>query len=126
MSPATRFEALDWKATYRPSALIADSMLASLACVPSLATLTRSVTPTAPAGDATINPHLHVNRRHATVMGCWGYEFTHLYRSVRLMAKHHARIPWARLVTREYRLDRAAEALEAMARLEVVKAVVRP
>ena len=28
------------------------------------------------SGDATINPHRHVNRKHATVLGCWGYEFS--------------------------------------------------
>ena len=33
------------------------------------------------AGDAAINPHRHVNRRHATVLGCWGYEFTHFHRA---------------------------------------------
>jgi L-iditol 2-dehydrogenase len=77
------------------------------------------------AGDATLNPHRHVNRRHATILGCWGYEFTHLHRSMALMARHAARFDWAALVTREYPLERAGEALLAMERLEVVKAVVR-
>jgi threonine dehydrogenase-like Zn-dependent dehydrogenase len=78
------------------------------------------------AGDAVINPHRHVNRRHATVLGCWGYEFTHFHRALGLMARHDRRLGWRRLVTREYALDRAGEALLAMERLEVVKAVVRP
>ena len=42
------------------------------------------------AGDATLNPHPHVNRRHATILGCWGYEFTHLHRSLALLARHAA------------------------------------
>lgn len=78
------------------------------------------------AGDVAINPHRHVNRRHATLLGCWGYEFTHLYRAMALMARHDARVRWRRLVTREYPLEQAGEALAAMGRLEVVKAVVRP
>jgi L-iditol 2-dehydrogenase len=77
------------------------------------------------AGDVAINPHRHVNRRHAAILGCWGYEFTHLYRSLALMARHDRRLGWARLVTREYPLEAAGEALAAMERMDVVKAVLR-
>ena len=77
------------------------------------------------AGDVSLNPHRHVNRRHATILGCWGYEFTHLHRSMALLARHAARFDWAALVTREYPLERAGDALLAMERMEVVKAVLR-
>jgi L-iditol 2-dehydrogenase len=77
------------------------------------------------AGDVAVNPHRHVNRRHATILGCWGYEFTHLHRSMALLARHAARIDWASLVSREYPLEKAGEALAAMERMDVVKAVVR-
>ena len=77
------------------------------------------------AGDATLNPHRHVNRRHASIFGCWGYEFTHLHRSMALMARHDARVGWSRLVTREYPLAEAADALQAMEKMDVVKAVLR-
>jgi L-iditol 2-dehydrogenase len=78
------------------------------------------------AGDATVNPHRHVNRKHATILGCWGYEFTHLYRSLQLMAKHRGRFVWRDLVTREYPLEDAGRALSDMEGLRVVKAMVRP
>ena len=78
------------------------------------------------AGDVTLNPHRHINRRHATILGCWGYEFTHLHRALQLMARHNARFRWRELVTREYRLEEAAQALEDMEGLAVVKAVIRP
>ena len=78
------------------------------------------------AGDVSLNPHRHLNRRHASVLGCWGYEYTHLHRSVLLMARHKDRFRWRELVTREYRLGDAAQALEDMERLAVVKAVIRP
>jgi L-iditol 2-dehydrogenase len=77
------------------------------------------------AGDVSLNPHRHVNRRHATILGCWGYEFTHLHRATALLARHAGRIDWTRLVSREYPLERAGDALLAMERMEVVKAVVR-
>jgi L-iditol 2-dehydrogenase len=78
------------------------------------------------AGDVSLNPHRHLNRRHVTLVGCWGYEYTHLHRAVVLMAKHHARFRWRELISREYRLADAARALEDMAALRVVKALIRP
>jgi len=78
------------------------------------------------AGDATINPHQHLNRRHVTLRGCWGFEFTHLHRALQLMARHLRRFPWRELVSREYPLEDAARALADMERLVVVKALVRP
>jgi L-iditol 2-dehydrogenase len=78
------------------------------------------------SGDVSINPHRHVNRRHAEILGCWGYEFTHLYRAIALMAKHRERFRWRDLVTRSYSLREAGQALSDMERLAVVKAVIRP
>ena len=78
------------------------------------------------AGEISINPHVHINRRHATVLGCWGYEYTHLYRSLALLQKHNERFRWREMITREYSLRDAAQALEDMERLAVVKAIVRP
>jgi L-iditol 2-dehydrogenase len=78
------------------------------------------------AGDVTLNPHAHINRRHATVLGCWGYEFTHLFRALGLMARHRERFRWRELVTRRYRLEDAGQALADMERLAVVKALIAP
>ena len=76
-------------------------------------------------GDAALNPHRHVNRRHATILGCWGYEFSHLHRALAMMAQARSRFRWRELVTREYPLAQAQEALEDMERLRVVKALIR-
>jgi L-iditol 2-dehydrogenase len=78
------------------------------------------------SGDATLNPHRQLNRKHATVLGCWGYEFSHLHRSLAMMARHNARFRWRELVTREYSLEEAGDALADMERLAVVKALIRP
>jgi L-iditol 2-dehydrogenase len=78
------------------------------------------------AGDTTLNPHRHVNRKHATILGCWGYEFTHLHRSLAMLAKHRERFRWRELVTREYGLTEAQSALEDMEKFAVVKAMIRP
>ena len=77
-------------------------------------------------GDAVINPHRHVNRRHATVLGCWGYEFSHLHRALAMMRRHLERFRWRELVSREYALDEAGQALADMEGLSVIKALIRP
>ncbi len=78
------------------------------------------------SGDAVVSPHRHVNRKHATILGCWGYEFSHLHRSLAMMARHNDRFRWRELVTREYPLEKAGEALADMEALSVVKALIRP
>jgi threonine dehydrogenase-like Zn-dependent dehydrogenase len=78
------------------------------------------------AGDVTINPHRHLNRRHVTLLGCWGYEYSHLHRATLMMARHRTRFHWDELVTRAYALEQAAEALADMEALSVVKAVIGP
>jgi len=78
------------------------------------------------AGDVVLNPHRHINRKHVTLLGCWGFEFTHLHRALLLLARHKDRFRWRELVTREYALADAGQALADMERLAVVKAVIRP
>ena len=78
------------------------------------------------AGDVTLNPHRHINRRHATVLGCWGYEYTHLHRSVLMMARHRERFSWcaARDARVPARRGRAGAGGHGGAR--GVKALIRP
>ena len=108
----------------RPRAIPPPFPRAWRCCATAAATSSSASTPT--RGTSAINPHRHVNRRHATILGCWGYEFTHLHRALALMARHRERFRWRELVTREYRLAEAGQALADMERLAVVKAVLRP
>jgi L-iditol 2-dehydrogenase len=78
------------------------------------------------AGDTVINPHHHLNRKQLDVRGCFGFEFRHFYRATQALASIARRFPWQRLVTREYPLESAAQALEDVAQMRVVKALIRP
>ena len=78
------------------------------------------------AGDTVLHPHRQINRKHATILGCWGFEFTHFHRALQMMAKQNARFGWRELITREYSLDEATRALDDMERFAVVKALIRP
>jgi hypothetical protein len=45
---------------------------------------------------------------------------------VAIAARHQAAVPWAELVTARYGLERAGEALRAVERQEVLKALIGP
>jgi L-iditol 2-dehydrogenase len=77
-------------------------------------------------GTAEINPHVHVNRRHADVRGQWGTDFRHVVRALRLLAKHRDRLRFDRIIGGRYALQRAQEALDDVAELRVTKAVIEP
>ena len=75
--------------------------------------------------DVMLNPHAHINRRHTEVLGCWGYEFTHLHRHSDDGASQRPP-PLAGADRSGYAPKDASRPLEDMERLAVVKAVLRP
>ncbi len=77
-------------------------------------------------GEVAINPHWDLNRKHLDVRGCWGSDFSHFYRGVRVLARYGDRFPWDRLISAEYSLEQAGQALADVAELKVVKALIRP
>ncbi len=78
------------------------------------------------AGDVTINPHLHINKKHLDIRGVWGIDYSHIYKSVHLMAKHSNRFQWRKMISKTYPLEEVEAALEAVKLLQVVKAVIAP
>ena len=77
-------------------------------------------------GDVRIHPHWQVNRKHVEIHGCWGSDFSHLHRAVRVAARFGDRVPWREMIGAEYGLADANRALEAVANREVTKAVIKP
>lgn len=77
-------------------------------------------------GPVEINPHIHINRRHANILGQWGTDFRHIVRALRLLAKHHERLPFGKIIGARYGLEQADQALEDVATLSVTKAVIEP
>jgi len=78
------------------------------------------------AGSVEINPHWDINRKHLEIRGCWGSDFSHFYRGIKVLAKHGDRFPYEGFITRVYGLEEMDEALADVESLEVVKAVVQP
>jgi L-iditol 2-dehydrogenase len=77
-------------------------------------------------GDVRIHPHWQINRKHVELRGCWGSDFSHFHRALKVAAKHGKGVPWREMVSRTYALDQANDALGAVARREVVKALIGP
>jgi 2-desacetyl-2-hydroxyethyl bacteriochlorophyllide A dehydrogenase len=77
-------------------------------------------------GPAEINPHLHINRKHLEIRGCWGSDLSHVWRAMEAMARFGTRFPWTDLISRRYKLEAAGEALEDVEGRRVVKAVILP
>ncbi len=77
-------------------------------------------------GTATVNPHIDINRKHAHILGQWGTDLGHVYRALRTLARHHERLPFARVIGGRYRLEEANQALADVEALRVTKAVIAP
>jgi len=75
-------------------------------------------------GEVFLNPHLDLNRKHLTVRGCWGSDFSHFYRGVRIMADPARSEGWSLLKPDRYDLCQANEALADVAAGKVVKAFI--
>jgi L-iditol 2-dehydrogenase len=78
------------------------------------------------AGDATINPHADINRRHLEIRGTWGFDYSHVHRAMGIAERHGDTVRWERTITRAYGLDEMDRALDDVEAGRVVKAVVRP
>jgi len=77
-------------------------------------------------GPVTLNPHLDINRKHADIRGHWGTDFSHVIRALALVAKHHDRLSFARIIGGRYSLELAERALADVEALRVTKAIIVP
>lgn len=78
------------------------------------------------AGDVSFNPHLNLNRKHLDVRGCWGADFSHFYKSVRLMTDPSRSVPWAAIPVKFYGLSEVNTALEAVVAGAQCKSLINP
>lgn len=77
-------------------------------------------------GTVEVNPHQHINRKHLEVRGCWGTDFTHVWRSMQVLSRFGGRMDWSQLISRRYSLEDAGTALRDVESLRVVKAIIDP
>jgi L-iditol 2-dehydrogenase len=78
------------------------------------------------AGETTFNPHLDLNQKHLDVRGVWGCDFSHLHRSLDYLRHGALQSAWDAIPLESFGLTRAQAALDAVARGQVVKALIEP
>jgi len=77
-------------------------------------------------GPVALNAHTHVNRKHVEIHGCWGADYSHFYRALRLAARFGDRVPWASMVSGRYPLEQCGAALAAVQEQTTIKAIIAP
>ncbi len=82
-------------------------------------------------GSVEINPHLQINRKHLHVRGCWGSDYSHLWRAMEVMETQARRggsdrLDWSTLISHRYTLEQANQALIDVEAGRTVKAVILP
>ncbi len=77
-------------------------------------------------GDVALNPHIHINKKHLEIRGCWGSDFSHVYRAMSILDRFNARYHWESLISKRYGLEEVEQALLDVEERRVVKAVITP
>jgi threonine dehydrogenase-like Zn-dependent dehydrogenase len=77
-------------------------------------------------GDVGFNPHADLNRKHLEVRGCWGSDYSHFHRAVRLLQDPARAAAWESIRLDSYALRDANAAIDAVEAGAVVKALIDP
>jgi L-iditol 2-dehydrogenase len=77
-------------------------------------------------GAVEIHPHFQVNRKHVEIRGVWGCDYSHFHRAVQVAARHGDAVPWRDMVSQTFGLEQAGDALAAVERRDVLKALIAP
>ena len=78
------------------------------------------------SGEISINPHLDINKKHITIRGSWGSDFSHFYLAVKLVERYQTNYPFEKIISRSYSLDEIKAALADVDQLKVMKAIIQP
>lgn len=76
-------------------------------------------------GAVPIEPRL-LNNKNLRIIGTALSQPRHLHEAIKVAQRHHRSLPMAQAVTHRFCIDDSQQALEAVARLETVKAVITP
>lgn len=77
-------------------------------------------------GDVSFNPHLDLNKKHLDVRGCWGCDFSHFYKSVRMMTDPLRSAAWSAIPVKFYGLSEVNAALENVVAGTECKSLINP
>jgi threonine dehydrogenase-like Zn-dependent dehydrogenase len=76
-------------------------------------------------GTIDINPHLQINKKHLEIRGCWGSDFSHVYRGLQVLSYFNQRFTPEIFNAKQYKLNDAGTALDDVENLRVTKAIIK-
>jgi len=62
--------------------------------------------------DITINPHSHILEKSARVIGVGGDDISQYYPSIKLLERSIDKLPWEKIISHEYKIDKVHEAMD--------------
>jgi len=62
--------------------------------------------------DITINPHSHILEKSARVIGIGGDDISQYYPSIKLLERSIDKLPWEKIISHEYKIDKVHEAMD--------------
>ncbi len=77
-------------------------------------------------GNIEINPHIDINKKHIDIRGCWGCDFSHLYKAIKVMSRNADKFNWEKTISSYYSLNETQKALDDVENQKVIKAVINP
>jgi len=76
--------------------------------------------------DITINPHSHILEKSARVIGVGGDDISQYYPSITLLERSIDKLPWEKIISHEYKIDKVHEAMEVAMSDQSMKVLLHP
>ena len=76
--------------------------------------------------DIAINPHSHILEKSARVIGVGGDDISQYYPSIKLLERSIDKLPWEKIISHEYRIDKVDEAMDVAMSDQSMKVLLHP
>ena len=73
-----------------------------------------------------INPHTHILEKSARVIGVGGDEISQYYPSIKLLERTKDKLPWNKIISHEYKIEKIHEAMDTAMSLDSMKVILSP
>lgn len=76
--------------------------------------------------DIAINPHSHILEKSARVIGVGGDDISQYYPSIKLLERSIDKLPWGKIISHEYKIDKVHEAMDVAMSDQSMKVLLHP
>ena len=76
--------------------------------------------------DIAINPHSHILEKSARIIGVGGDDISQYYPSIKLLERSIDKLPWGKIISHEYKIDKVHEAMDVAMSDQSMKVLLHP